>query len=58
MTEQNTQQPAPQPVLDLSGAPMPNVKTLKARYNLFSQFGKFVAFNLRIMRMILSESSR
>jgi len=37
---------------------MPNVKTLKARYNLFSQFGKFVAFNLRIMRMILSESSR
>jgi hypothetical protein len=53
MTDQDKQSAA-QPVLDLSKAPMPNVKTLKARYNLFGQFGKFVAFNLRIMKMVLS----
>lgn len=45
----------PVPVLDLSGAPMPNVKTLKARYNLLSQFGKFVGFNLSIMSMVVKE---
>jgi hypothetical protein len=56
MTENNIQPsaPKPQPVLDLSRAPMPNVKTLKSRYNLFSQFGRFVAFNLRILRMVVS----
>jgi hypothetical protein len=46
---------AAQPVADLSKAPMPNVKTLKSRHNLFGQFAKFVGFNLRIMRMVLRE---
>jgi hypothetical protein len=54
MTENIPAQPAPQPVLDLSRAPMPNVKTLKSRYNLLGQFVKFVAFNLRILRMVTS----
>lgn len=56
MTEKNIQpsEPKPQPVLDLTRAPMPNVKTLKARYNPFSQFGRFVAFNYRIMKMVVS----
>jgi len=53
MSEEKTTTPVP--VLDLSGAPMPNVKTLKARYNLLSQFGKFVGFNLSIMRMVVKE---
>lgn len=55
MTEQ-TPSPTPQeqPVLDLSRAPMPNVKTLKARYNPVSQFAKFVGFNLRILRMVVT----
>jgi hypothetical protein len=51
MSENNV----PQPVVDLSRAPMPNVKTLKARYNLFGQFGKFIAFNLRILKMLVNE---
>lgn len=52
MSEQNT--PAV-PVMDLSGAPMPNVKTLKARYNLLGQLGKFIGFNLSIMSMVTKE---
>jgi hypothetical protein len=55
MTDQNMQSAAQsQPVVDLSKAPMPNVKTLKSRYNLFGQLGKFIAFNLRIMKMVLN----
>lgn len=55
MTDQNMQSaPEAQPVVDLSTAPMPNIKTLKSRYNLVGQFGKFVAFNMRIMKMVLS----
>lgn len=58
MTEQDLpKETAAQPVVDLTKAPMPNVKTLKARYNLFSQFAKFVGFNLRIMRMVVSSGS-
>lgn len=49
MTESSN---ASQPVADLTKAPMPNVKTLRSRQNLPAQFGKFVFFNLRIMRMV------
>lgn len=49
MTESSN---APQPVADLSKAPMPNVKTLRSRQNLPGQFGKFVVFNLKIMKMV------
>lgn len=53
MSEQ-TPRPNPQPVLDLSQAPMPNVKTLKSRYNPVGQFAKFVGFNLRVLRMVVT----
>lgn len=41
------------PIADLSGAPLPTKKTLRARQNVFIQFGRFVAFDLRIMRMVI-----
>lgn len=53
MSEEKTTTPVP--VLDLSGAPMPNVKTLKSRYNLFGQFAKFVGFNFSILSMVVKE---
>lgn len=42
-----------QPVLDLSAAPLPTAKTLRKRRSLPAQLLRFVAFNLRIMRIVL-----
>lgn len=49
-------QPSPlagQPVLDVSRAPLPTPKTLRRRQNVPLQFLRFVAFDARIMRMVL-----
>lgn len=44
----------PEPaVADLSRSPMPTAKTLRRRQSLILQFFRFVAFDLRIMRMVL-----
>lgn len=40
------------PVADLSKAPLPSKETLRARQGLLGQLGRFVAFDLRIMRMV------
>jgi hypothetical protein len=40
-----------QPVADLSGAPMPTAATLRRRRSILFQLTRFVAFNLRIIRM-------
>ena len=55
MTQLSTPQPAAggEPVLDLSKAPLPTAKTLGARRNVWLQFWRFVAFDLRIMRMVI-----
>lgn len=55
MSELKMHEPTPgaDPIVDLSGAPLPTKQTLKARQNLLTQFGKFVAFDLRIMRMVV-----
>ncbi|HYN30742.1 MAG TPA: hypothetical protein VES95_12880 [Dermatophilaceae bacterium] len=42
-----------QPVADLSRAPLPTAKTLRARQNLVVQAGRFALFNARIMRLVL-----
>ena len=42
-----------QPTADLSKAPLPTEKTLKARKSLPFQATRFAAFNVRIMRMVL-----
>lgn len=42
-----------QPVLDLSLAPLPTKKTLRARKNVFLQFFRFIGFNAMIMRMVI-----
>ena len=42
-----------QPVADLSRAPLPTSQTLRRRRNLAFQFTRFLAFNTRIMRMVL-----
>ncbi|CAI9403498.1 hypothetical protein [Nocardioides sp. T2.26MG-1] len=42
----------PQPVADLSRAPLPTARTLRRRRSLPAQLVRFVAFNLRIVRMI------
>lgn len=41
------------PVVDLSSAPLPMKKTLDMRRNLPFQFTRFLAFNSRIMRMVI-----
>lgn len=41
------------PIADLSKAPLPTGKTLKMRRSLPFQFTRFLAFNGRIMRMVL-----
>lgn len=41
------------PGVDLSRSPMPTAKTLNYRKNVFVQFFRFVAFDLRIMRMVI-----
>ena len=55
-----TPQPRPetsvddQPVADLSRAPLPTRQTLRRRRSLPYQATRFVAFNARIMRMVVS----
>ena len=36
----------------LDRAPMPTPKTLKRRKNVFLQFGRFIAINMRMLRVI------
>jgi hypothetical protein len=43
-----------QPVADLSKAPLPTSQTLRRRRNLAYQTARFIAFNSRIMRMVIS----
>ena len=42
-----------QPVADVSTAPLPTEKTLRMRRSLPFQATRFVAFNARIMRMVI-----
>lgn len=42
-----------QPVADLTRAPLPTTQTLRRRRNLAFQATRFVAFNARIMRMVI-----
>lgn len=42
----------PQPITDLSRAPLPTESTLRRRQSLPFQAVRFVAFSLRIMRMV------
>ncbi len=44
---------AGQPVLDVSRAPLPTPRTLSMRRSPLFQFTRFLAFNVRIMRMVL-----
>jgi len=41
------------PIVDLSRAPLPTRATLRRRRNIPLQFLRFVAFDLRIMRMVI-----
>jgi hypothetical protein len=41
------------PTHDLRTAPLPTARTLRMRQNLPYQAIRFVAFNLRILRMVL-----
>ncbi|MBT9274895.1 hypothetical protein KMZ32_12515 [Phycicoccus sp. MAQZ13P-2] len=43
----------PDPVADLSTAPLPTASTLRKRRSLPLQIVRFAVFNVRIMRMIL-----
>ena len=43
----------PDPVADLSGAPLPTESTLRKRRSLPLQTIRFAVFNARIMRMVL-----
>lgn len=49
----NSPAPGAEPIADLSKSPLPTPKTLKMRRNLPFQFTRFLAFNVRIMRMVL-----
>jgi len=42
----------PQPVADLSSAPLPTKRTLRHRRSLPAQLVRFVVFNARIVRLI------
>ena len=46
-----------QPIVDLSKAPLPTRKTLRSRRSLLYQFTRFMAFNMRIMRMVVKGHS-
>lgn len=52
MTEPTVPAAEPQPVADLSGAPLPTARTLRRRRSLPVQLVRFVVFNARIVRMI------
>ncbi len=53
MTDSTHTAPADQPVLDVSSAPLPTQRTQQMRRNIPFQFTRFLAFNTRIMRMVL-----
>jgi hypothetical protein len=53
MTENTQTPPAGPPFLDVRGAPLPTEQTLRMRRSVPFQFLRFVAFDLRIMRMVL-----
>lgn len=40
-----------QPIADVSGAPLPTAATLRRRNSVPFQLTRFVAFNLRMLRM-------
>jgi hypothetical protein len=54
-----TEEPSPrtpdtvQPYADLSKAPLPTADTLRSRRSLPYQATRFLAFNARIMRLVL-----
>ncbi|MFV0461957.1 MAG: hypothetical protein ACK5MP_01990 [Nostocoides sp.] len=43
---------APDPIADVSGAPLPTSRTLKQRKSLVMQAGRFVIFNSRMIRLV------
>jgi hypothetical protein len=45
--------PGAEPIADLSKAPLPTERTLRARRNVALQFFRFLSFNSRIMRMVV-----
>ena len=55
--EQAGSSPDDQPVADLSKAPLPTAQTLRRRRSLAFQATRFVAFNAKIMRMVISGHS-
>lgn len=46
------------PTFDLTAAPLPTDKTLRARRGLIRQFIQFISFDLTIMRMVLKGHSQ
>lgn len=36
----------------IAASPMPTPATLRERRNIFTQFGRFIAFNLRILKVV------
>jgi len=40
---------------DIESAPLPTDKTLRARKNLVRQFGRFLAINTKMLRIIRKE---
>lgn len=53
MTNDNLHSAASPPYADVSKAPLPTPETLRARRSLPYQLTRFVAFNARIMRLVL-----
>ena len=41
--------------VDIASAPLPTAKTLRARKNLFIQFGRFLAINTKMLKIIRKE---
>ncbi len=40
---------------NIANAPLPTAKTLRARKNLFIQFGRFLAINTKMLKIIRRE---
>jgi hypothetical protein len=40
---------------DIASAPLPTAKTLRARKNLVVQFGRFLAINTKMLKIIRKE---
>jgi hypothetical protein len=40
---------------NIASAPLPTAKTLRSRKNLFIQFGRFVAINTKMVKIIRKE---